>query len=228
MRRTRRRGFTLIELLVVISLIAILAAILFPVFSQVRESARRTSCASNLHQIGVAVTLYAQDSDERYPIGVDSADHGSYLWEPAPEQLAALPTLPLLRDILNPYLKSHDVWRCPSDFGNQSLILYDATGGDFDVDLNPTAYERLGTSYVYRLQLGMDGINFPGDCTIGDPPNVELLGPASSAVLADAAPIWHGEASSLATHRVNILYADGHVHIGKGTDFLRAWLCDPQ
>ncbi len=212
----------------VISLIAILAAILFPVFAQVRESARRTACASNLHQIGVAVALYSQDSDGRYPIGVDSSDHGSYLWEPTPDQQAMLPTTPLLRDILNPYLKSHDVWHCPSDYGNQSLTLYDATGGDFDVDLNPTAYERLGTSYVYRLQLGMEGVDFPGDCTIGDPPNVEPLGPASSAVLADASPTWHGEASSLDTHRINILYADGHVHVGNGNDFLRAWLCDPQ
>lgn len=229
MRLTRRRGFTLIELLMVISLIAILAALLFPVFAQVRGSARRTACASNLHQIGIAVALYAQDSDERYPIGVDSVDHGSYLWEPAPDQQATLATLPLLRDLLNPYLKSQAIWRCPSDIGNQSLPLYDATGNGLTVDLTPTAYERLGTSYVYRLPLGMDGVNFPGDCSIGDLPSVQVLGPASSAVLADAATNWHGELSSSMDRPVmNVLYADGHVRFGSDNDFLRAWLCDPR
>ena len=63
----RRRGFTLIELLVVIAIIAILAAILFPVFAQAREKARATSCLSNLHQIGMANLMYVQDFDERFP-----------------------------------------------------------------------------------------------------------------------------------------------------------------
>jgi prepilin-type N-terminal cleavage/methylation domain-containing protein/prepilin-type processing-associated H-X9-DG protein len=62
-----RNGFTLIELLVVIAIIAILAAILFPVFAKVREKARQTSCASNEKQIGLAITQYVQDYDERYP-----------------------------------------------------------------------------------------------------------------------------------------------------------------
>src|SRR5689334_13663709 len=61
----RRRGFTLIELLVVIAIIAILAAILFPVFAQVRENARAASCLSNQKQIGTAVMLYAQDYDDQ-------------------------------------------------------------------------------------------------------------------------------------------------------------------
>ncbi len=62
-----RRGFTLIELLVVIAIIAILAAILFPVFSRAREAARKTSCASNLRQLGLASHMYAQDHDELLP-----------------------------------------------------------------------------------------------------------------------------------------------------------------
>src|SRR2546427_2702627 len=63
----RRRAFTLIELLVVIAIIAILAAILFPVFAQAREKARQTSCASNLRQLGTGITMYVQDNDEIYP-----------------------------------------------------------------------------------------------------------------------------------------------------------------
>jgi prepilin-type N-terminal cleavage/methylation domain-containing protein/prepilin-type processing-associated H-X9-DG protein len=62
-----RRGFTLIELLVVIAIIAILAAILFPVFAQARESARKISCLSNMRQIGMATKMYIQDYDEKYP-----------------------------------------------------------------------------------------------------------------------------------------------------------------
>src|SRR6266581_8496416 len=65
-----RRGFTLIELLVVIAIIAILAAILFPVFAQARESARQTTCLSNLKQIALAGMMYAQDYDETFvPVG---------------------------------------------------------------------------------------------------------------------------------------------------------------
>jgi prepilin-type N-terminal cleavage/methylation domain-containing protein/prepilin-type processing-associated H-X9-DG protein len=65
--RTRRNGFTLIELLVVIAIIAILAAILFPVFAQAREKARQTTCTSNVKSLGLAVWMYAQDYDETYP-----------------------------------------------------------------------------------------------------------------------------------------------------------------
>jgi prepilin-type N-terminal cleavage/methylation domain-containing protein len=69
MSKRSRRGFTLIELLVVIAIIAILAAILFPVFARAREKARQSSCQSNLKQIGLAFTMYAQDYDEKMPRG---------------------------------------------------------------------------------------------------------------------------------------------------------------
>ena len=67
----RKQGYTLIELLVVIAIIAILAAILFPVFQKVRENARRTACLSNMKQIGLSVLQYNQDNDEKGPNGTD-------------------------------------------------------------------------------------------------------------------------------------------------------------
>ena len=67
MRRRRAPGFTLIELLVVIAIIAILAAILFPVFAQARESARQSTCLSNIKQIGISMAMYIQDYDGTYP-----------------------------------------------------------------------------------------------------------------------------------------------------------------
>jgi len=70
MRQYKIKGFTLIELLVVIAIIAILAAILFPVFARARENARRSSCMSNLKQIGLGAMMYVQDYDERFPLGI--------------------------------------------------------------------------------------------------------------------------------------------------------------
>ncbi len=95
----RRRAFTLIELLVVIAIIAILAAILFPVFSRAREKARQASCQSNLKQIGLATMMYVQDWDETFP-GHAGAPHpqGLYDW-------------PFM---LYPYVKNIQVFRCPS------------------------------------------------------------------------------------------------------------------
>jgi len=73
----RPRGFTLIEILVVIAIIALLAAILFPVFSAAREKARQSTCASNMKQIGVGITMYSQDYDETFPIGNEANTTGT-------------------------------------------------------------------------------------------------------------------------------------------------------
>ena len=74
----RSTGFTLIELLVVIAIIAILAAILFPVFSRAREKARQTSCLSNLKQLGLATQMYVQDYDECFSMSVYLAGAQAY------------------------------------------------------------------------------------------------------------------------------------------------------
>jgi prepilin-type N-terminal cleavage/methylation domain-containing protein/prepilin-type processing-associated H-X9-DG protein len=92
----RRKGFTLIELLVVIAIIAILAAILFPVFAKAREKARQSSCLSNTKQICLGFLQYAQDYDERLPGGNSSAGVGPWY------------------NAIEPYLKNTQVLRCPS------------------------------------------------------------------------------------------------------------------
>ncbi|HAZ64219.1 MAG TPA: hypothetical protein DCZ72_11510 [Armatimonadetes bacterium] len=92
----RRRGFTLIELLVVIAIIAILAAILFPVFAKAREKARQASCSSNEKQIALAIMQYSQDYDEMYPRG--------YTTPPARDW----------KSDCEPYIKNTQVFRCPS------------------------------------------------------------------------------------------------------------------
>src|ERR1700682_102730 len=100
----RKRGFTLIELLVVIAIIAILAAILFPVFAQARESARTTSCLSNMKQIGLALRMYGQDYDETFPgirilTGSDGGLNKGQCW----------------KNLVQPYIKNSQIFACPSN-----------------------------------------------------------------------------------------------------------------
>jgi len=113
-----RRGFTLIELLVVIAIIAILAAILFPVFAKAREKARQTSCLSNLKQLELGMIMYKEDYDGRHVyagLGAGGA--------------AATPTGPYTGggvtrwwwfDMVTPYLKNKQILTCPSDSGTTS------------------------------------------------------------------------------------------------------------
>jgi prepilin-type N-terminal cleavage/methylation domain-containing protein len=127
---SRQGGFTLIELLVVIAIIAILAAILFPVFARARENARRASCMSNLKQMGLGMMQYTQDFDERYPMAWFEAPNTGISGWPLPASVSAMkktnylsiadPGLspdtsrPMWMDLIYPYTKSLQIYDCPS------------------------------------------------------------------------------------------------------------------
>jgi len=105
--RKEKHGFTLIELLVVIAIIAILAAILFPVFSRAREQARKTNCLSNLKQLGQGILMYCQDWDETLPFGVPACS------EPKHRQWWAQ---------IYPYTKNASILHCPSSTGAWTMF----------------------------------------------------------------------------------------------------------
>ncbi len=115
----RRRGFTLIELLVVIAIIAILAAILFPVFARAREKARQASCCSNLKQMTLAALMYIQDYDERffYEVWCNTGNPScpNMCWD----------RIIVQRDgLFYPYMKNKDIMVCPSWGDNPSSCSY--------------------------------------------------------------------------------------------------------
>jgi prepilin-type N-terminal cleavage/methylation domain-containing protein len=149
------RAFTLIELLVVIAIIAILAAILFPVFAQAKESAKQTACLSNARQIGLSVKMYLADHDDQMPIFY------AYNSEP-PSGFAGHKGTELL---LLPYTKSTDIFRSPLDSGGPYLAVDPgliAAGGSYD-----TYWKAYGSSYrftqcLYTVVAGeSSGNNFP-------------------------------------------------------------------
>ncbi len=112
----QRKGFTLIELLVVIAIIAILAAILFPVFAQARETARKTVCLSNLKQCGLAMLMYAQDYDE-HTVPWHAGNAGDP-WNPVanPAEPHDAENFDMAYDrLIQPYAKNGEISRCPSD-----------------------------------------------------------------------------------------------------------------
>src|SRR5690606_35949651 len=119
----RKAGFTLIELLVVIAIIAILAAILFPVFARARENARRASCQSNLKQIGLGILQYVQDYDEKMPMNAVGGPQVLETGANSGNQGCAGSWCHLWHHAVHPYIKSVQLFNCPS----YSTVTY--TGG---------------------------------------------------------------------------------------------------
>ena len=139
----RHSAFTLIELLVVIAIIAILAAILFPVFAQAREKARQTACMSNLKQIGTAALAYNQDYDEMYPM--------AYYLSPTANSTPNQTQLSWA-GLMYPYAKTAQIFRCPSE-GDAEF----STPGTF----TPGTPDGFTVTYAYNYYIG--GNNSGGD-----------------------------------------------------------------
>jgi len=172
-----RRGFTLIELLVVIAIIAILAAILFPVFAQAREKARAITCASNEKQIGLAILQYVEDYDEHFPNGQRDANAGEVAAEPGSASIAH-PAIPWQYEV-NPYVKNGT--NKFTDMGAWELA-----GGVWACPDFPSVIPR---EYGINNQIAGDESWFAGasgynwgrwdsvsDAAIGSPSNVLLVG----------------------------------------------------
>jgi prepilin-type N-terminal cleavage/methylation domain-containing protein/prepilin-type processing-associated H-X9-DG protein len=208
----KRRGFTLIELLVVIAIIAILAAILFPVFARAREKARTASCASNLKQMALGCLMYAQDYDETMP----SVSIGPYLpwaqqapwwgwdftagygyWQSWPWQIY-------------PYVKNFDLFMCPSKGFSDSLISYGMPSNALDVNGNFITYMQNPVAIA------------------------KYVSPATSMILCDKGSgggdkyVMSGQyycCGDFHNDGMNKAYADGHVKWGKAVfaDFGAPW-----
>ncbi|BDI28443.1 hypothetical protein CCAX7_004940 [Capsulimonas corticalis] len=198
-----RKGFTLIELLVVIAIIAILAAILFPVFAKAREKARQASCASNLKQLGLGVMQYVQDNDEIYPVGRSFASNDR-----------SVPFANWGQQIY-PYVKSTGVYKCPDDSASPSVM--GEQGAAAGTPVIPGSYRynfELGATY------GSGGTDWGGAHSIAS-----INEPVTRILVSDANPggeagmVWGdwGANQFLDTGRanhtgqLNLLFMDGHV-----------------
>jgi len=203
-----RHGFTLIELLVVIAIIAILAAILFPVFARAREKARSTRCVANLKQLGNALRMYMDDYDGLFPWCVDIADKNlPEIWSDYPAWQALIASMPLMHDVVDPYVKNKEVWHCASDKGFD--VLEDA--GNLPLPAHPTCYNAFGSSYMYRTEL-----------TFRQATQESLPDPVAINVLFDGSGTWHG-GKEWGSFRWNVLYGDGHVKTTNRGQYDTAW-----
>lgn len=208
-----RRGFTLIELLVVIAIIAILAAILFPVFAQARESARMASCLSNLKQLGLGTMMYLQDYDEKFP----STKAWGRMWQD-PNDWIADPNKPdslrYLPDMVDPYIKNKDVWFCPTVGRSGRAFGFWGTPPN---GLDPAVAN--GTTYLWQHQTAACYRDAAGTDMISDYVTVSALAQAAVSQVARAPMIhdipYHGDDIGIkggSFHRggINVTYADGH------------------
>jgi len=202
-----RRAFTLIELLTVIAIIAVLAAILFPVFARAKASAKNTQCVSNLKQLGSAISLYMADYDDVFPAALDASDkYSPDIWNAFPEYRDRIPHMPMMQDALYPYAKSKEIFKCPSDSGTQ--VLDNHWPQNFLTA--PSMYATYGISYFFRTEIAF---RYFSQTTFELPANIN--------VMFDGAGHWHGDGGPLTLNeqnvfgkmrgfRYNVLFGDFH------------------
>jgi prepilin-type N-terminal cleavage/methylation domain-containing protein len=224
----RRHGFTLIELLVVIAIIAILAAILFPVFARARESARRSTCMSNLKQVGTSTLMYVQDYDDTYPSGLVLAVPGpetggsfAAMYEKTPKASTvgsgnidgpngsfqlftdrAKGFRPSVAEQLQPYVKNTSVFIDPND----------PTGDRFANGRWKGSITRL--SYMWNGGLGFGNSN----CVATNQPITQaaVSAPANLQMVQDNWSDMHTRGESAAFWIIG--FADGHAKLTRWVD----------
>jgi prepilin-type N-terminal cleavage/methylation domain-containing protein/prepilin-type processing-associated H-X9-DG protein len=223
--RTDRRAFTLIELLVVIAVIAILAAILFPVFAQTREKARQTACFSNLRQIGLAFAMYEADYDQLFPDRRDLKISVPGGWKPWTSWPTSDPRCAWAALILDPYIRNLAIWSCPSVAGGvlgstiQVLQTTDTTPAAaltrywlwrFDRPDNPIPLDDF---WGKTEPQAISDLQKADDPTVGipnGPADVELaVDPYFPDTIKTVTPSLRGKSAHFGGR--NRLYLDGHV-----------------
>ncbi len=231
-KNNKRRAFTLIELLVVIAIIAILAAILFPVFAKARERAKQTTCTSNLQQLGKAVLFYCDDNDGYFPRAGDYIDI-----EYRQSMRNATPPIPYLQNAnrfmdptnwkkidgpIGKYLKSADVWQCPSDRGylnapppaDKNVFKGYNSSYTWHVRVSFRGATTSDGNYVYK-PFSLAGLKFPNRVfllcdQVPDPLSTFQQPSAESRT-------WHGRDAK--TRSLTTVFADGHVEVVSGADW---------
>lgn len=203
--RLARLGFTLIELLIVLGLLAILGAILLPVFTQARMDAHRIVCVSNLRQLGQATQMYAQEYDDQAPYGGDPCDLNTTGWSGSPydEQVSLMEPL---NEVLAPYVVDATLWHCPSDNGYSTCALF----GNMPLVAVPSAFSNFGMSYLYNTKIALEHKALSTVTAFSPSPTPIENGQAEIILLGDAVGTWHSSGLLDAPH-YNVLFVDGHV-----------------